>query len=336
MDVFSRYLFTIPLAKVEAPTVTRALQNIMTTHSYIATIILSDKGTVFVSEVFKKMANDQNIEIDHAAVKHPQTIGTLERCHSSLKRFLHIKSKTSFLNWHRRLSFATYAYNTTYHTAIGTTPTQVFHGREPIRPLNVRFSGKLQPEHSKSLDPQQNLDNHSEIDDKATRHSLIHLETILCRGYFDRKAEASPLLKRDYCFLLNPKITKQNDRLAISECKWIGLYAVEKCLTHSNYLIRKVNTRFTQVVYRIGLRKYTPPSRPVDIIVDKDTKIETDTEFPEALEPNLMDSDKTYDGEPGSKNHEKDENTPYTRNEIGNSIPVRYLISDGGRSEYTV
>ncbi len=74
MDVFSRYLFTMPLAKVDARTVTRALLNIMTTHSYIPTKILSDKGTVFVSEVFGKMAGDLNIKIDHATVKHPQTI----------------------------------------------------------------------------------------------------------------------------------------------------------------------------------------------------------------------------------------------------------------------
>ncbi len=83
----------------------------------------SDKGTVFVSEVFKNMANDLNIKIDHATVKHRQTIGALERCHSSLKRFLNIQSGANFSNWHRRLSFATYAYNTTYHTAIATTPT---------------------------------------------------------------------------------------------------------------------------------------------------------------------------------------------------------------------
>ena len=29
--------------------------------------------------------------------------------------------------------------------------------------------------------------------------------------------------------------------------------------THTNYLIRKVNTHYTQVVHRIRLRKYIPP-----------------------------------------------------------------------------
>ncbi len=230
------------------------------------------------------------IKIEHATVKHQQTIGALERCHSSLKRFLHSQTGKNFPNWHRRLSFATYAYNTTYHTAIGTTPTQVFHGRDPIRPLDVRFSGVLHPTHIKSLDTQKNPDNHNELYDQTKRQSLFNFQQY--RGYFDRKAKANPLQKGDFCFLLNPEVTKQNDRLAIGECKWVGLYKVEECLTHSNYMIRKVNTNLTQIVHRIRLRKYIPPHQPVDIIVSKGTKFEADTEFPNTLEPNLMDMEK--------------------------------------------
>ena len=214
MDVFSRYLFTAPLIRVDADTVARALLHILTTHSYIPSKIISDKGTVFVSQTFKDRLTELKIKIEHATVKHPQTIGALERCHSSLKRFLHSQTGKNFSNWHRRLSFATYAYNTTYHTAIGTTPTQVFHGREPIRPLNVRFSGILRPAHMKTLDPQKNLDNHNELYNQTKRQSLIHFQQY--RGYFDRKAKASPLQKGNFCFLLNPKVTMQNDRLAMS------------------------------------------------------------------------------------------------------------------------
>ncbi len=141
MDVFSRYLFTAPLAKVDAQSVSSALINIMNPHSYVPNKIISDKGTVFVSEIFTKMTEELKLKIEHATVKHPQTIGALERCHASLERYLNVQTGKNFSNWHRRLSFATYAYNTTYHTTIGTTPTQVFHGREPIRPLDIRFQG---------------------------------------------------------------------------------------------------------------------------------------------------------------------------------------------------
>ncbi len=230
MDVFSRYSFTAPFKRVDAETVARALLHILSTHSYIPSKIISDKGTVFVSQTFKQKMTELQIKKEHATVKHPETIGALERCHySSLKRFLHSQTGKKFPYWHRRLSVATYAYNTTYHTALGTTPTQVFHGKEPIRPLDIRFSGVLRPAQTKSLDPQKNLDNHNELYSQTKQQSVIHFPHY--RGYFDRKAKASPLQKGDFCFLLNPKDTKQNNKLAIGEGKWVGFYKVEECLT---------------------------------------------------------------------------------------------------------
>ena len=95
-DVFSRYLFTAPLIKVDAQSVAMALMNIINTHSHTPTKIFSDQGTVFVFEVSTKMVDELKIKIDHATVNHLQTIGALKRCHASLKRYLNIKmGKTS-------------------------------------------------------------------------------------------------------------------------------------------------------------------------------------------------------------------------------------------------
>ncbi len=93
----------------------------------------------------------------------------------------------------------------------------------------------------------------------------------------------------DFCFLLHPKLTKQNDTLAIEEFRWVGLFIVVKVLTHSNYLIRRVNTTLTQVVHTIRSRKYFPATKPVDISVTSETHFEADTSEPESLEPNLFD-----------------------------------------------
>ncbi len=118
MDVFSRYLFTAPLVKIDTQSITRALLNIMTTRSYIPTKKLSDKGSVFVSAKFEQKATDLKIESDHATVIHIYTIRALDLCHSSLESFLSIQTGRHFSNWHRKLSFFPYPYNTTYHTAI--------------------------------------------------------------------------------------------------------------------------------------------------------------------------------------------------------------------------
>ena len=171
------------------------------------------------------------IQEQNATVKHPQTIGTLERNHATIKRLLEIHTNRKFSDWHRHLPLTTYVYNTTYHTSTSTTPTQVFHGREPIKPLNARFNGKRSGEHVKTLNTQQNMDQHLDIYEKAREKLIVDFQKD--RGFYDRKAEVALLEKDDFWFLLHRKITKHNDIMAIGECKWLGLFKAVKKLTRA-------------------------------------------------------------------------------------------------------
>ena len=51
IDVFSRYLFANPTQNVTAKTIGRCIVDVMTRHAYLPTLILSDKGSHFRSEV---------------------------------------------------------------------------------------------------------------------------------------------------------------------------------------------------------------------------------------------------------------------------------------------
>ena len=87
------------------------------------------------------------------------------------------------------------------------------------------------------------------------------------RAYYDCKAEAKPLALFSYCLLLNPKLMTQSDFASKSLPIWLPLYRIEKTLTNSNYIIRKVGTNYTQCVHRIRLRPVTPQSRIDDLTV---------------------------------------------------------------------
>ena len=56
MDVFSRYLFAYPTSSQDAKTIARVKTNIMTRHSYLPTTIISDRGSVFMSQVIREVA----------------------------------------------------------------------------------------------------------------------------------------------------------------------------------------------------------------------------------------------------------------------------------------
>ena len=112
MDVFSRYLFAYPTSNQDAKTIAKVLINIMTTHAYLPTTLISDKGTAFMSHVIKEVAGVLGITLKHATTKHAQTIGLFERSHASIKQALKIETGERRLLWHKNGSIAVLNYNT--------------------------------------------------------------------------------------------------------------------------------------------------------------------------------------------------------------------------------
>ena len=64
----------------------------MTKHAYLPTTIISDKRSVFMSQVIKEVAEVLGVTLQHATTKHAQTIVMLERTHASLKKTLKIET----------------------------------------------------------------------------------------------------------------------------------------------------------------------------------------------------------------------------------------------------
>ena len=116
---------------------------IFTQHSYVPKTILTEKGTTFTSQLLNSLMESAGIKIEHASVKHAQTIGMVERSHQKLKQILKINISADSPQWHKYVNMAVMAHNTTYHQAIRCTPTEIFHGRVPFNALDVKFGNPL-------------------------------------------------------------------------------------------------------------------------------------------------------------------------------------------------
>ena len=92
IDVFTKYLFAVPLTNVRADTIARALTSIFFRHSLLPKTILSDLGTSFVSELLHELTKLLENQLEHASLKHPQTVSVVERSHSALKRILKLNT----------------------------------------------------------------------------------------------------------------------------------------------------------------------------------------------------------------------------------------------------
>ena len=112
MDVFSRYLFARPLSSQDAKRIAKIKFNIMTKDAYLPRTIISDKGSVILSRVIKKVAEVLGITPQHATTKHARTIGMLQRTHASLTKTLKIQTGEGKFLWHEYVNTAVLNYNT--------------------------------------------------------------------------------------------------------------------------------------------------------------------------------------------------------------------------------
>ena len=267
VDVFSRYLFAVPLKRPDTHSVVRGLLSIFTKHAYVPKHILTDKGTAFTAELLTEIAKAAVIHIFHATIKHAQTKGMVERTHAKLIKILKISINADRPQWDRYVDIAILDHNTTYHDSLKCSPTEIFYGRIPYNPLDLQFRYTKKPAEKKFKDVNEILDKMNFIfrDNLDNIISAYHKY----KTYYDRKARAQPLKKNEFVFLLDPKYDSQRSKEEFKTFHWKGPYKVMKVLSDSNYIIRKVGTHKTQCVHRMRLRLFKPEFPIDDINVSK-------------------------------------------------------------------
>ena len=192
IDVFTKYLFAVPLTNVRADTIAREITSIFLQHSYIPKTILFDRETSFVSELLHELTKLLEIQLDYASLKHPQTVGVFERSHSALKRILKLNTNEQWNDWFKYVHLATFIHCTSYHSAIACIPTVLFHRREPIKSLDLRFNNTLIERFSPNSEFVMALQDAMSKKFSETKFKLSEMYNKY-RAYYDCKAEAKPL-----------------------------------------------------------------------------------------------------------------------------------------------
>ena len=108
----------------------------------------------------------------------------------------------------------------------------MFHGREPIKPIDLCFRSQALAQ--KELTSDYLVDLQGSILEQFSHTELRLLDANhKYRTYYDKKAAAKPLMQHQYCFLLNPSLLTHSHFAAKSTTIWLSLYRVEKISTKS-------------------------------------------------------------------------------------------------------
>ena len=137
--MFAKYFSAVPLTTGSANTVARELVKFFFQQSYLPSTLLSVLGTNFTGKLIAELTKLLEVKLKFATLEHPQKIEVGERSHAQLKRILKLDSNEEWNDWHRYVPFATFIHNTSYHSSVNCCPTTLFHGREPVKLLNLRF-----------------------------------------------------------------------------------------------------------------------------------------------------------------------------------------------------
>ena len=192
IDVFLRYAFAYPVSNPKAVNTAKVTKNIMTRYPYLTTLIITNKGSVFVSPVIHEVAEKMGINLKHATTKHAQTIGLLGRTHATIKTSLKMASGEYRKQWHKFLPIAILSYNTTYHSSIDCEPSRVFHGRLPHNILDHKLGLRFNPNIAPTADIAEELLRRTKILYDKTRNNVMQ-SYIKYKKFYDKKAKASPV-----------------------------------------------------------------------------------------------------------------------------------------------
>uniref|UniRef100_A0A8I7BBU6 Reverse transcriptase n=1 Tax=Hordeum vulgare subsp. vulgare TaxID=112509 RepID=A0A8I7BBU6_HORVV len=185
VDRFSKYAHFIALGHpYTAASVARAFfDGIVRLHGFPSSIV-SDRDPMFTGHVWRDLFRLAGVKLRMSTAFHPQTDGQSEVVNKVIAKYLRCVTGDRPRAWVDWLAWAEYCYNTSYHSALCTTPFEVVYRRQP--PAMLRY----EPGTARSETAGDLLRTRDDILDEA-RQRLLQAQQ-LARKYYDahhRKAE---------------------------------------------------------------------------------------------------------------------------------------------------
>ena len=315
IDFATRYPEAIPLRKTDAATVCEKLIEVFTRYG-IPEELLSDRGSNFLAKVTTELMKKLGVKHIKTSPYHPQTNGTLERFHSTLKQMLR-KTCKDVKDWDQWIPYLLFAYRETPHAATGFAPFELMFGREvrgPLFALKQQWTvKKTQPQSVVNfvLDTQDKLKKMQDLATKADQASKVRMKT-----YYDKKSRNDPLKIGDEVLVLLPEDS------AGAMAQWHGPYVILEKPTPLTYIISTPSRgRKTRRFHRNLLKRFVQPADVMQVLVaegeddaeqldlahplsqtddKKEADVNLDTEQSTQLQRLLQEFEDVFNDTPGS------------------------------------
>ena len=122
-DRFTRWPEAVPITDIEAMMVARAYIQHWVARLGVPGSMTSDRGTQFVSELWKAMSELLGTDLQATTAYHPQANGLVERSHWTMKAALRARP-----NWANELPWVLLGLRTTPKEDLNASPAELVYG----------------------------------------------------------------------------------------------------------------------------------------------------------------------------------------------------------------
>lgn len=236
-DDLSKYIAGIPIPNQEVSTIAKKLVTQIICIYGVPKIIVTDQGSNFTSQLFKDVCKILKIKKLNSSAYHPQTNGSLERVHRTLKEYLRNFVSNDNQDWCNWIPYATFVYNTTPNQSTGFTPFELVFGRQ----ANLPNSFYEEPQ------PYYNYENYYfELRDKMQKCNKIAKENLIhtkekSKVFYDKNLNIFVPKLNQLVLLKNVSFQKGKSRKL--QPLWTGPYKVIKLNSKVNSTILVKNKK---------------------------------------------------------------------------------------------
>jgi RNase H-like domain found in reverse transcriptase/Reverse transcriptase (RNA-dependent DNA polymerase)/Integrase zinc binding domain/Integrase core domain/Zinc knuckle/Aspartyl protease len=246
IDIFSRFPMIFPIPNQRTATIaTTLIEKVFLEFGFPAEI-LSDRGSNFVSDLFKQILDLFKVRKITTLAYRPQTNGVVERFNHSLVTMVSHFVALDQQDWDSWIPYVLFAFRSAPHATLGHSPFFLLFGREPRFPLD-HVLGARGP-NSTSMKP----DDEAYLADVAQRYRFAQ-DTVARR--IQSVARARDVLNSQIVnrmsFDIGDKVLRWRPQLKDPKGKskklskqWEGPFViVDKQERHNTYAIVPVNSK---------------------------------------------------------------------------------------------
>ncbi|KAI7934413.1 hypothetical protein MJO28_017046 [Puccinia striiformis f. sp. tritici] len=212
--------------------------------------IVSDRGSVFISQITKELSHRLGISLRPSTAYHPRTDGQSEIANKAVEQYLRHFISYRQDDWEPLLATAEFAYNNNKHTSTGTSPFKANYGYEPTYG-GIPMAEQCIPE------VEQRLKLLAEVQEEVK--SCLEAAQEAMSTQFNKGVRETPKWKEGDEVWLNSRNISTTRPTAKFDYRWLGPFAIQSQISPSVYkLTLPLSMRGVHPVFHVSmLRKHT-------------------------------------------------------------------------------